>query len=158
MGKLFSGFFAIAAIVLAIGILYEFRVSNRMIATTGEIKNIQFRLGFDSDSTRRSGRSYIVTVNYDYSVSGNILQGQRLRFDGNSYILRKNAEVVVEKLSRNNNVTVWYDPLRPSLAILLKPETPIRAIIGFIVCILLSFMSYRYLDKTILYLLDKFKK
>jgi hypothetical protein len=83
---------------------------------------------------------------------GNVFEGKQLRIDGNAYIFKENAEKVVEMLKKEKNVTVWYDPSQPSRSVLLRPGIQLKALVGLLGCLLLLYVSYRYLDKVIQYL------
>lgn len=105
-----------------------------MIVAEGEINSIHIRLGFDWHSAMPSGRAYYVDVAYKYSANDNTLEREQLRIDGNGYIMGENAERVVEVLKKEKKVSVWYDPLNPKRAVLLKPEIQMKAIIYLLGC------------------------
>lgn len=158
MGKIASLFFAVASLVLLWGIIFQYRMSNRMIPVEGHLIDIHVKLGFEGGiPSPAGGRAYIVEPEYKYIVNGKIYEGTNVKVDGRKYIFKSNADAVVNSLKGRKTVTVWYDPFNPRYSLLIKPAIQIRAVIGLCVILFLTVWCYKSLDNN-LRKLDRYLK
>lgn len=157
MGKIFSLYFAVASLIIVWGIIFQYRMSNRMISTEGHLIDIHVKLGFEMEPGPE-GRAYIVQPEYKYIVNGKMYEGSNVRIDGRKYVFKSNADAVVNRLKGQKTVTVWYDPLHPNYSILIKPAVQTRAVIGLCVTLFLAIWCYKSLDNNLRKLNRYFKK
>ena len=112
----------IAAIFVVIGglLLYFARRIKRQAeaskswpSAAGKITTSWVSVSEDEDSEGRRSTSYRAVVEYDYSVAGQSLHGNRVCFGGMSGGKRA-AEETIKRYPVGAPVTVFYDPAKPS--------------------------------------------
>ncbi|HBG08220.1 MAG: hypothetical protein A2075_13325 [Geobacteraceae bacterium GWC2_58_44] len=151
-GKIVGFCFALAAALVFLVSIKNVRLAGRMLPVQGELKEISYqhaRVGTSRAST------YNVKARYLYSVSGTTYQGYLVSLKGNFYSSQKDADRIIRQLSAAGTVTVWYDPLDPSLAVLQKPGVEARNWIMLVALAVSGFVFYRYLDILVLALKEK---
>ena len=67
--------------------------------------------------------SYSPRVEYDYVVNGVRLTGKKIGFGRHAYMRARRAEADLSRYPLNSTVTVFFDPEKPSDAVLVK-EAP----------------------------------
>ena len=91
-------------------------------STTGHVAEatveVRIKRGTGGSGHRRSRRTYVTHVGYEYAVDGRTYRGDRVGFDGPGYRQREQAARVVARYPAGAPVTVYYDPERPQRAML----------------------------------------
>ncbi len=82
--------------------------------------------------TGPDSNGYFVSVFYDYLVNGASHQGNRLELSRRAYVRKKSAESVVERYRTNTSIPVFYNPEKPSDAVLVResPNTLLPMVCG----------------------------
>ncbi len=83
--------------------------------TTGIVTNSTLKVDRDSD-----GATYRAEVMYKYTVQGQHFTGDRLRYGAMGTSDQKFTQGLVSRYKKNAKVSVYYDPSRPSEAVLEK--------------------------------------
>jgi len=63
---------------------------------------------------------YFVSAVYDYSVDGESHRGSRAGFRQRFYIRKNSAQAIVDRYLPDVSAAVFYDPKKPSEAVLLR--------------------------------------
>lgn len=151
-GRLLSLCFGIASLLVAFTLVKHYRLAGRMLAVNGEMapdpagngSGIAYeysRVGVSK------GYSYNIKVRYVYVVDSHSYQGRYIGLRGNSFSSKEEAERIVREFKDATTVRVWYDPDHLSFAVLKKPEVGSGLWEILLTLVLLSFLSYTYLDR-----------
>jgi hypothetical protein len=75
---------------------------------------------------------YFVRVLYDYSVDGAPYEGKKVGFADRAYVRKKSAEDVAERYTLNSSVPVYFNPEKPSEAVLTReyPDNKLLFVCG----------------------------
>jgi hypothetical protein len=91
----------------------------------GTITKAEVEIVRDADSS-----GYQVSVLYEYEVNGVRYMGKRIRFSDRSHARKKRAQAELDLYPVNSSVTVFFDPAKPSDAVLSR-EYPDRNMLMF---------------------------
>jgi hypothetical protein len=72
----------------------------------------------DHSTDAEGGDSYSPEITYQYQVDGQNLANNQIKFGENSYGSRRKAEEIAANYSIGKQVTVYYEPERPTNAVL----------------------------------------
>jgi hypothetical protein len=112
----------IGGVLLAVGLYQRSRLqaSQSWQQAMGTITKAEIEIVRDADSS-----GYQVSVLYDYVVDGVHYAGKRIRFSDRSYVRKKRAQAELDRYPVNSSVLVYFDPAKPSDAVLSR-EYPDR--------------------------------
>ncbi len=63
---------------------------------------------------------YFVSILYDYSVGGEVHQGSKIGYHQRAYLRKKGAQEVADRYAPGTTVPVFYNPEKPSDAVLVR--------------------------------------
>jgi hypothetical protein len=72
----------------------------------------------DHSTDAEGGDSYSPEVDYQYQVDGQTITNNQIKFGENSYSSRRKAEEIAANYPLGQQVTVYYEPERPTNAVL----------------------------------------
>jgi hypothetical protein len=72
----------------------------------------------DRSTDAEGGDSYSPEVDYQYQVDGQTITNNQIKFGENSYSSRRKAEEIAANYPLGQQVTVYYEPERPTNAVL----------------------------------------
>ena len=86
----------------------------------------------DRDRARRDSSGYAVSVSYDYVADGRRYTGTRVGFSRRQYARKKRAQAEAEKYPLNSSVAVYFDPEKPTDAVLTReyPDSMVMIVGG----------------------------
>jgi hypothetical protein len=161
-GKIFGSLFTVAAILVALTIVVRFQVSTRMLRVTGELadepggsnKAITYSIGRLGTSRANSVN---VKVRYHYVVNGKTYEGTTLSLNGNSYGTHSEEKIkkLISDLTQSSVISVWYDPKRPYISVILEPQIGTNSLIWLGLLTLAAFLCFYSLDQVVLRLQRK---
>jgi hypothetical protein len=145
--NLCGGIFVLALLVLGIYlVVFSLRSKKKAEesqdwpAVPGSITAAEVKRSVNRDEDGNESYAYYPKVEYTYQVGGETLTGKRLTFGGQ--VAQKNPASVQKNLERypvGGQVTVYYDPVKPSDAVLERQAVGMKwsLVIG-IICLVLS--------------------
>jgi hypothetical protein len=112
-------------VILGLVVLYIYfrnmarvRASEGWPASQGTILESWVREETSTDSDGSSSSHYYPEVRYGYQVMGSEYQGDKIAFGPKTGGARGKAMKVLSKYPKGGTVTVFYDPEKPSVAVL----------------------------------------
>jgi hypothetical protein len=145
--NLCGGIFVLALLVLGI-YLVVFSLRSKKKAeesqiwpnSPGTVTLAEVKRSVNRDDDGNESYSYYPKVEYTYQVGGQMFTGKRLAFGG--LVAQKNPASVQKDLERypvGGQVTVYYDPGKPSEAVLERQAGGLKwGLIVGIICLVLS--------------------
>jgi hypothetical protein len=93
----------------------------------GKITKAELTIVRDADSS-----GYQVALLYDYVVDGARYGGTRIGFSQRTYTRKKRAQAEVDRYPVNSSVAVFFDPAKPSDAVLSReyPDNTLLFVFG----------------------------
>ena len=109
---------------------------NRMSATADWRRTIATVMAASvvSQTDSEGGKSYSISVRYEFAVDGARHTGIRIGFSARSYVRKKGAEAELAHYPANSTLPVWFDPRKPAEAVLIRkyPYTPLYFGMGIV--------------------------
>lgn len=145
--NLCGGIFVLALLVLGIYlVVFSLRSkkkaeeSQNWPGTSGTVTLAEVKRSVNRDEDGNESYAYYPSVEYTYPVGGQTLSGKRLAFGG--MVAQKNPASVQKNLERypvGGQVTVYYNPEKPSEAVLERQAGGLKwGLIVGIICLVLS--------------------
>ena len=145
--NLCGGIFVLALLVLGIYlVVFSFRSkrkaeeSQNWAGTPGTVTLAEVKRSVNRDEDGNESYDYFPKVEYSYQVGGETLTGKRLAFGG--ILAQKNPASVQKTLEHypvGGQVTVFYDPNKPSDAVLERQAGGLKwGLVVGIICLVLS--------------------
>eukprot|EP01037_Dinobryon_pediforme_P019368 gene19368-19780_t len=91
---------------------------NAVIASWSETTGVILGTNIMRENDDRQGASYIPYVTYSYLALGQTLTGKRVAYKNMNYSTQKRAQAVIDTYPVGKSVIVYFDPQKPSDAVL----------------------------------------
>jgi hypothetical protein len=132
--------FGIYLVVFSIRSKKKTEESQNWPSTTGTVTLAEVKRSVNRDEDGNESYAYFPKVEYSYQVGGETLTGNRLAFGG--VLAQSNpapAQKTLERYPLDGQVTVYYDPEKPSDAVLERKAGGMKwGLIVGIMCLALS--------------------
>jgi hypothetical protein len=110
--------------------------------TTGRIINSDVEVAHRSDDFTK----YEVRVHYAYDVNGQAHESRRLRFGSSGFKERSEANKLRRRFRSGEEVSVYYDPAKPTRAVLLRgTQNHWPQFIAFGICLTVSLLIFTFM-------------
>lgn len=117
-------FIVVGLILVGFGVynIYQANASEKWPTTTGEIvsSDVKRHAGEASKPNRRGGQSttYSPDILFEYDIEGETYTSSKVAFGGVSFNDRADAQRIVDNYPVGKQVTVYYNPKAPDIAVL----------------------------------------
>jgi hypothetical protein len=135
-GLIFGGL-GLALLLVGLASRRKAQASSGWPATRGTILVAEVREQSDSDEDGYSSTSYRPYVQYEYKASGSTLQSSQLTFGGTVSGTRGWAQKALQAYTPGASVMVYYNPSKPSEAVLDRKAGGFTLFVGVGVVFLL---------------------
>ena len=137
----FGGFFFLAGAILLFFAIRTRRKSSASMAwpsTTGQISTASVRQNSATDEDGHVNFTYSPIVEYDFPVNGQAFKGRRINYGITASPTREAAQKEVDRFPIGRQVTVFYNPEKPSEAVLEKKvvTSKVGLILGIVFMVL----------------------
>jgi hypothetical protein len=105
------------------------RASQDWLQTVGTIRKADIVVRSDQEST-----GYAVSVEYEYTAGGARYTGKRIGFSRRQYARKRRAEAELARYPAGSGVVVYFDPQKPSDAVLVRnyPDSVLLIVSGIV--------------------------
>jgi hypothetical protein len=148
------GLAGITLLIGLTGLLYagwnfkQDRASLSWPETTGRIINsdVEVVTHRSNDTDGFDSTKYEVRVHYAYDVNGQAHESRRLRFGSSGFKERSEANKFHRRFPSGKEVSVYYDPAKPTRAVLLRgTQNHWPQFIAFGICLTVSLLIFTFM-------------